>query len=218
MSVASNTWHIITICMHKHSIIKYGTHSLECRSTYITTKKHICNINTGTNWAKHKTSLPARHYWWPTIRHYSLAVDHKIDHRYPKLLKISLLNTENNTVQIPWKPIIGNLQSIEVEDFEISNISWTTEGTADTTNIPTELPSMLPESSVQPEHNNAKHSIVLLDAKIPQEAKNGLSSLHEGDYNSIISNTPMDVGRTNLFQMDIQTAEPPLHANCTLFH
>ena len=31
-----------------------------------------------------------------------------------------------------------------------------------------------------------------------------------GDYNSIMSKSPMDVGRTNLFQMDIPTAGPPI--------
>ena len=30
-----------------------------------------------------------------------LAVDHKIDHKYPKLLRTSLLNTEYDTIYIP---------------------------------------------------------------------------------------------------------------------
>ena len=83
---------------------------------------------------------------------------------------------------------MGNLQPIEEEDFKVSNISGTTDGTADTTNSPTELPSMPPESSFQPEEDNIKHAIVLQDAQIPQEAKDGLSSLLEGEYKSIISN------------------------------
>ena len=109
-----------------------------------------------------------------------LAVDHKIDHTYPKLLKIPLLNTEHNTVHNPRKTIIGNLQPIEIEDFEVSNISWTINYTADTANTPTELPNMPPDSSFQPEHNNTKDSVVLQDAQIPQEAKDGLSSLLGG--------------------------------------
>ena len=32
-----------------------------------------------------------------------LAVDHTIDHKYPKLLKIPLLNIEHNTAHIPRK-------------------------------------------------------------------------------------------------------------------
>ena len=35
--------------------------------------------------------------------------------------------------------------------------------------------------------------------------KNELSSLLQGDRNSIISKSPIDVGRTNYFQMDIPT-------------
>ena len=69
---------------------------------------------------------------------------------------------------------------------------------------------MMPESSFQLEHSDTKHSIVLQDVHIPQEAKDGLSSLLEVDYSSIISKLSMDVGRTNLFQMDIPTVGPPL--------
>ena len=126
-------------------------------------------------------------------------MDHKIDYTYPQLLKIPLFNTEHDTIHIPRKTIIGILQPIEIEDREVSNMSWTTEGTADTTNSPVELPSMLPESSFHSEHNIPKHSIVLHNAQIPQKAKDGLSSLHEGDYNRIISKSPTNVGRTNLF-------------------
>ena len=106
-----------------------------------------------------------------------------------------------NTTQFtsPQKTVIGNLQDIEVEDMEVSNILWTTDGTADTTNSLIKLSYMPPESSFQPEHNNTKHSIVLQDAHTPQEAKDGLSSLLEVEYSSIISKSPMDVRRTNLF-------------------
>ena len=69
---------------------------------------------------------------------------------------------------------------------------------------------MPPELSFQPEQNNSKQSIILQDAQIPQEAKDKLSSLLEKDYHSIVSKSSMDVGRTNLFQMDIPTTGPPI--------
>ena len=69
---------------------------------------------------------------------------------------------------------------------------------------------MLPELSFQLDHNISKHSIVLEDAHILQEAKNRLSSLLEVEYNSIISKSPMDVRRTNLFQIDNPTVGPPV--------
>ena len=85
---------------------------------------------------------------------------------------------------------------------------WATDGAADTENSLTELPCMPPDSSFQPQHNNTKQSIVLQDAHIPQKAKDGLSSLFEGEYNIIFNKSPIDVGRLNLFQMDIPTAGP----------
>ena len=90
----------------------------------------------------------------------TLTVDHKIDHKHPKLLKIPLINTEHHAVHFLRKTIPGNLQPIKVEDFKVSNISLTTYGTADTINSPVELPCMLLKSSFQPEHNNMKHSVV----------------------------------------------------------
>ena len=44
-----------------------------------------------------------------------LAVDHKMDHKYLKLLKIPLFNTEHHTKYIQRKTIIGILQPIEIE-------------------------------------------------------------------------------------------------------
>ena len=137
-----------------------------------------------------------------------LAVNHKIDYKYPKLLKIPLLNTEHNTVHILIKTVIGTLQPVN-KDFEVSNISCTTDGTADTTSSSIELSFMLPKSSFQLEHSNTKHPIVLHDAQILQESKDGLYTLLEWGYNSSFYKSPMDVGRTNLFQMDILTTGTP---------
>ena len=52
--------------------------------------------------------------------------------------------------------------------------------------------------------------MVLEDAHIPQEAKNGMPSLLEREYYSIISKSPTDVRRTNLFEMDIPTMGLPV--------
>ena len=123
------------------------------------------------------------------------------------MLKIPLLNTEHDTIYIPRKSAIGKLQPIEIEDSEVSNVSWTKYDT-DTTNSPVEILSMPPESSFQLEHNNTKQSVVLQDAQILQKAKEKVSALLEGDYNSIVLKSPMVVGRRNLFQMDIPATGP----------
>ena len=154
--------------------------------------------------------------WMPlTAYHQEL---YKIDHNYHKLLRILIFNIENNTLQIPRKTVIGKLKPIDVTDSEVSNISWTTDGTT-TMNKPTGLPCMPSELSFQLEHNINKHSIVLEDAHILQEAKDGLlSSLLEGEYNRIISKSPADLGRTNLFQMDDPSTGPPVACKHIQFH
>ena len=109
---------------------------------------------------KAPTELNTRHLYQLDVTNNlpPLAVDHKIDHKYPKLLRIPLFNTENNMVQISRKAIIGKLQPIDVTDSEI-NISWTTDGTTIMTKS-AELPCIPPESSFQLKHNINKHSIV----------------------------------------------------------
>ena len=51
-----------------------------------------------------------------------LPVDHKIDHKCPKLLKIHLLNMGYDSIHAPRKIIIGKLQPTEIEHIESSNI------------------------------------------------------------------------------------------------
>ena len=51
-----------------------------------------------------------------------LAADHRIHHKHPKLLSISILNTAYDTVHIPGTTMTGTLYLIEIEDIEVSNI------------------------------------------------------------------------------------------------
>ena len=51
-------------------------------------------------------------------------------------MKIFLLNTEHKKIH--------HKKPLEVEDFEVSNISWTKDGTDDRTINHTELPNMPP--------------------------------------------------------------------------
>ena len=95
-----------------------------------------------------------------------LAVDHKIDHKYPKLMHITLLNMEHNTVQIQRKTVTGKLQPIDVTDSKANSISRTTDGTT-TTDKPAELQWIPPKSTFQSEHNINKHSIVFENGNIP---------------------------------------------------
>ena len=88
--------------------------------------------------------------------------------------------------------------------MEISIVSWSKENPK-TAISPLELLSMPPESSLQLKQNGLKQLILLQDPQIPQEAKDKLSLLLEKDYDSIVSKSPMDVGRINLFQREAHT-------------
>ena len=128
--------------MHRHSIIKNRTHNMKCRSTSNTAKKHMHNIS------KAPTELNTKHIYQldtadDLTSGISIAVDHRIDHKYPKLQNIPLPITEYDTIHIPRKTIIRKLQPIEIDDFEVSNISWTNDNT-NSANSPVELPSMPP--------------------------------------------------------------------------
>ena len=76
------------------------------------------------------------------------------------MLNIPLLNTDCDAAYVPRKTVIGKLQPIEIEDIEISNVSWTKEH-LNTRNSLVELPGMLPASSFQPDQNNLKQLILL---------------------------------------------------------
>ena len=179
-----------------------GSIMLPPRSVSIISIKAPTKLN-----ARHLYRLDAADNVPPSI--IPLAVDHKMDHQYPKWLHILLLNTEFNTVQISRKTVIGKLYPIVITGSAVNNISWTTDSTT-TKNKSAKLLCMPPKSSFQPEHNISRHSILLEDAHITQEDKDGLASLLEGEYSSSIYKSPTDVGRTNFFQMDIQTAWLPI--------
>ena len=108
--------------------------------------------------------------------------------------------------------MFSTLNPIEIESTKVSYISWTKKekSQADIRNSPTELPTIPPPSSFQPEHDILKRqSVILQETQVPQEAEDNLSSLLENEFDSILSISSTEVGRTNLFKMDIPTMEPP---------
>ena len=84
-----------------------------------------------------------------------LVVDQKINHKYPKLLSIPILNITCNRVHIPRATVFGMLNPIEIESIEVSNISWTKtkKSQDDIRNSQMELPTIPPELSFQWENN-----------------------------------------------------------------
>ena len=109
-------------------ICNSGSVMLPPRSILVISVKAPTELNT-----RHLHQLDATDNLQPGV--IPLAVDHKINHKYPKLLRISLLNTEHTTVQIPRKTVIGNLLPINITDSKVNNISWTTDGTTTTEDL-----------------------------------------------------------------------------------
>ena len=59
-----------------------------------------------------------------TLDSISLSVDQKINHNYPKLLNMPILNTAYNRVYIPRLIIFGTLKPVEIEISEIRKTLW----------------------------------------------------------------------------------------------
>ena len=78
--------------------------------------------------------------------------------KYPKLLSIPILSTAYDRVHISRTPVSATLNAFEIESTEVSNMSWTTTAKSQdsTKNSSTELPTILPESNIQPEHHVSK--------------------------------------------------------------
>ena len=145
-----------------------------------------------------------------------LSDHHKINHEYPKLLSIPICNTAWDRVHVPKATVFSTLDPTDIESTKVSNISWTkTEKLQDDIrNSPTELPTMPPESSFQPEQNNFKRqSLILQVTQVPQETRDKLSFLLENEFDSIISRSSTDVRRTYVFEMDIPTTGPLIACN-----
>ena len=143
----------------------------------------------------------------------SLAVDHKFNHIYLKSLCKPIPNTKYDRVSIPRATVFSTMNPVEIASTEVSNISWTTtEKSQDNIrNSPTELPTIPSESSFQLKCKNLKrHSVILQDTQVPQEAREKLSSLLKNELDIIISKPSTNVGRMNLFGMDIQTTGSPI--------
>ena len=74
-----------------------------------------------------------------------------------------------------------------------------------------ELPIIPPQSTFQSEpSNHNRQSVILEDAQVPHEAPYKLSSLLQNKFDSIVTNSTTDVGRTNLFYIAIPTTGPPI--------
>ena len=73
------------------------------------------------------------------------------------------------------------------------------------------LPSIPDESVFQPNPNDRLPQPILQDdTNGPQEVRNCLNAMLKNNFQSIVSKSSTDIGRTKLFDMDIPMKEPPI--------
>ena len=118
-----------------------------------------------------------------------LAVDHKNDPKYPKLLSIPVMNT-----------------TYEIESTKVSKTSWnkSEESHDSMKNSSTELPTIPSDQASNQGTMNQKGVIILQETQVPQEGRDKLSISLENKFHSIVSRSSTDVGGTNLFKLIYQ--------------
>ena len=141
-----------------------------------------------------------------------LDILHKVNHKTPQYLNIRTLNTSNSFYSISRCSPLATLVLVGKCE-EIQEVSWNQVQC----NNAKLLPEILEGNSLELEHNTKSHLRSILDADIPEEARVQLQELLDWKYINIISQAVMDIGRTNLIELDIPS-EGPLIASkpCTM--
>ena len=127
-----------------------------------------------------------------------------------------------NRVYISRSNVFRMLKPVKIENAEINETSWTQIEKLNKNTVnnfkdfqyhlqnDNEL-TILPQSSFKSEPSNGyRESAIVDDAQVPQEAKSKLSLLLQNKFDSIVSKSSTDVGRTNLFKKDIPTNGSPI--------
>ena len=113
------------------------------------------------------------------------------------------MNTNNTTCSLTKNSPIATL-ALAGRFEKVQEVSWTKlqDNTAKL------LPKIPNNTNLQldPDTNNWPRSIP--DADIPSGAKEKLKELLDTKYANIMSQTAMDIGRTNLMELDIPTEGP----------
>ena len=135
-----------------------------------------------------------------------LDILHRIDHKTPQNLTIPILHTINITCSLTKKSPIATLVSAGKCE-QVQGMRWTTLQDNVTAKL---LPTIPANTNLQlePDTNNSCKSI--LDSEIPDGARNKLKDLLNVKYANVVSQTAMDIGNTNLIELDIPTEGPPI--------
>ena len=127
----------------------------------------------------------------------------KVNHKTPQHLNIPVLDANNSFCSISMcSPLVTLVPAAKCE--EIQEVSWNQVycGNAKL------LLEIVEGTSLQLEPDTKSPLRPKSDADIPEEARAQLQELLDQKYINIISQTTMDIGRTNLIELDIPTEGP----------
>ena len=114
-------------------------------------------------------------------------------------------------VGIRKSSILGQLNPLNKDDCEINEITWSKLDSYTKTFNNSMLLSIPNKSLFQPNPNNRHQQPILQhDANVPQEARNCLNAMLKNNFQSIVSKSSTDIGRTKLFVMDMPRKRPPI--------
>ena len=127
-----------------------------------------------------------------------LDILHRVYHKTPQYLNILALNANNVPCSIGKNIPIASMHPAgtceEVQEVSPNNQQYNTSKF---------LPLILYNTRLQPEPDSKGLPGSIPDVDIPEEARMKLRDLLEKKYLNIISQNVMDIGRTNLIELDI---------------
>ena len=134
-----------------------------------------------------------------------LDILHKVNHKTPQNLNIPILNTNSSFCGISRSSPLETL-ALAGKCEEIQDVIWNQVQCSNTKLLP-EIPV---GTSLQLESDTKSPLRSIPDADILEEARVQLQELLDWKYINIISQIAMDIGRTNLIELDIPTEGPQL--------
>ena len=130
---------------------------------------------------------------------------------------VLLLNTINSVVKLLKNTALGSITRVDNAEYvqNISLLQPDNNKAHDRSQPPSEANPLFPvfpeSSSFQTHaHNSNKSPIQLQDANVLLEIQCKLNTMQTSKFTDIISKSPTDFGGTNLIEMDLPTAGPPV--------
>ena len=143
-----------------------------------------------------------------------LDILHRVNHMTPQYINVLVLNTNNvpcsNGKNMPIASMHPAGMCEEVQEVSWNNLQCNTSKL---------LPQILHNTRLQLEPDSKGLSRSIPDTDIPEEAKTELRDLLQRKYLNTITQNMMDIGRTNLTELDIPMEGLPIvHPSLTWFH